>query len=545
MPESAHVDTFCRDLLPPPEQWPEMDYSGLPELAYPDRMNCAAELLDARIAAGDGDRTVFHFFDGRWTYRELLETANRIARVLVEDLGLVPGNPVLLRGFNNPMTAACWFAILKAGGIVVCTMPLLRSRELIYMADKAAIRLALTDARISSECEDAMARTGDGRPREGARVVHFNSGKPGSLENLMQDKPPTFDNCDTAADDIALIAFTSGTTGNAKGTVHFHRDVIAACDCFPPYVLKAGRDDIFAGSPPFAFTYGLGGLILFPLRIGASAVLLEQAAPPLLIQGIQDFRATVVFTAPTAYRAMLPMLAKHDISSLRACVSAGEHLPLPTWESWKEATGLGIIDGIGSTELLHIFISESGDGIRPGATGRVVPGYQARIVDEDGRALPPGTVGKLAVKGPTGCRYLDDPERQSGYVQNGWNLTGDSFLMDDDGYFWYQARTDDMIISSGINISGVEVENVLLEHPKVLECGVIGVPDDERGHVVKAFIVLRPGNEGSPELVKELQTHVKSQIAPYKYPRQIEFVEALPRTLTGKLQRFRLREREA
>ena len=545
MPESAHVDTFCRDLLPPPELWPEMDYSGIPELAYPDRMNCAAELLDARIAAGDGDRTVFHFSGGRWTYRELLETANRIARVLVEDFGLVPGNPVLLRGFNNPMTAACWFAILKAGGIVVCTMPLLRSRELIYMADKAAIRLALTDARISGECEEAMAKTGDGRPREGARVVHFNSDKPGSLEDLMQDKPPAFDNCDTAADDIALIAFTSGTTGNAKGTVHFHRDVIAVCDCFPPYVLKPDRDDIFAGSPPFAFTYGLGGLILFPMRIGASAVLLEQAAPPQLIQGIQDFRATVVFTAPTAYRAMLPMLEKHDISSLRACVSAGEHLPLPTWESWKEATGLGIIDGIGSTEMLHIFISESGDGIRPGATGRVVPGYQARIVDEEGRALPSGTVGKLAVKGPTGCRYLDDPERQRGYVQNGWNLTGDSFLMDDDGYFWYQARTDDMIISSGINISGVEVENVLLEHPKVLECGVIGVPDDERGHVVKAFIVLRPGNEGSPELIKELQTHVKSQIAPYKYPRQIELVDSLPRTLTGKLQRFRLREREA
>ncbi len=545
MPESAHVDTFCRDLLPPPEQWPEMDYSGIPELAYPDRMNCAAELLDARIAAGDGDRTVFHFSGGRWTYRELLETANRIARVLVEDLGLVPGNRVLLRGYNNPMTAACWFAILKAGGIVVCTMPLLRSRELVYMADKAAIRLALTDARICGECEEAMAKTGDGRPREGARVVHLSSGKPGSLEDLMRDKPPTFDNCDTAADDIALIAFTSGTTGNAKGTVHFHRDVIAACDCFPPYVLKPDRDDIFAGSPPFAFTYGLGGLILFPMRIGASAVLLEQAAPPQLIQGIQDFRATVVFTAPTAYRAMLPMLPKHDISSLRACVSAGEHLPRPTWESWKEATGLGIIDGIGSTEMLHMFISESGDGIRPGATGRVVPGYQAQIVDEDGRALPPGTVGKLAVKGPTGCRYLDDPERQRGYVQNGWNLTGDSFLMDDDGYFWYQARTDDMIISAGINISGVEVENVLLEHPKVLECGVIGVPDDERGQVVKAFIVLRPGNEGSPELVKELQTYVKSQIAPYKYPRQIELVESLPRTLTGKLQRFRLREREA
>ncbi|HWN43948.1 MAG TPA: AMP-binding protein [Thermoanaerobaculia bacterium] len=529
---TAHVDTFCRELLPPPELLPEMDYGGIPELAYPDRINCAAELLDTRIAAGDGDRIAFHFPGGSWTYRELAETANRIAHVLVEDLGLVPGNRVLLRGFNNPMMAACWYAILKAGGIVVCTMPLLRTRELAYIAEKANIRLALTDVRIREACDQAM---------EGRRVVTFQDAE---IEELMQGKPATFDNCDTAADDISMIGFTSGTTGNAKGTVHLHRDVMAICDCFPPYVLKPHRDDIFAGSPPFAFTYGLGGLILFPMRIGASAVLLEQTAPPHLIQGIQDFKATIVFTAPTAYRAMLGLLEKHDISSLRACVSAGEHLPRPTWEAWKEATGLGIIDGIGSTEMLHIFISESGDGIRPGSTGRVVPGYRARIVDDDGREVPIGTVGKLAVKGPTGCRYLDDPERQAGYVQNGWNLTGDSFTQDEEGYFWYQARTDDMIISSGINISGVEVENVLLEHPKVLECGVIGVPDEERGHVVKAFIVLRPGNAGSPELLQELQDYVKSVIAPYKYPRQIEFAESLPRTLTGKLQRFRLRERE-
>ncbi|HEX3125757.1 MAG TPA: AMP-binding protein [Thermoanaerobaculia bacterium] len=532
---TAHVDTFCRDLLPPPELWPEMDYSGLAELAYPDRMNCAADLLDARVAEGNGDRIAFHFAGGTWTYRELLEKANRIAHVLVDDFGLVPGNRVLLRGFNNPMMAACWFAVLKAGGIVVATMPLLRVRELVYMIDKARIGLVLTDARIRAEADQSA----EGR---NVRAVDFNTGE---LEERMEGKPTDFKNCDTAADDIALLAFTSGTTGNAKGTIHFHRDVIAVCDCFPPYVLKPHADDVFAGSPPFAFTYGLGGLILFPMRIGASAVLLEQAAPPHLIKGIQDFKATVVFTAPTAYRAMLPMLPQHDISSLRACVSAGETLPLPTWEAWREATGLRIIDGIGSTEILHIFISESGDGIRPGATGRAVPGYQARIVDEDGNEQPPGTVGRLAVKGPTGCRYLDDPERQRGYVQNGWNLTGDSFSMDEDGYFWYQARTDDMIISSGINISGLEVESVLLEHPKILECGVVGVPDVERGHVVKAFIVLRPGNEGSPELIKELQDYVKSQIAPYKYPRQIDFVESLPRTLTGKLQRFRLRERES
>jgi 2-aminobenzoate-CoA ligase len=543
MAETAHVDTFCRDHLPPPELMPNLDLSRLPELAYPPRLNCAAELLDRAIEHGWGERTAIHFPGGRWTYRQLLETANRIAHALVDDLGVVPGNRVLLRGPNNPMMAACWFAVLKAGGVVVCTMPLLRVRELTYIADQARIRLALTDARVAADCEQAMATTGDGLPREGARVVHFHSALPGSLELLMAGKPAAFANVDTAAEDTALIAFTSGTTGRGKGTLHFHRDVVASCDCFPPYVLKPEPDDLFCGSPPLAFTFGLGGLLLFPLRIGASTLLLEQASPPHLLQGIQDHRATICFTAPTAYRAMAGLAKGFDLSSLRKCVSAGETLPKPTFELWEQATGLKIIDGIGSTEMLHIFISSSGDDIRPGSTGRVVPGYEARVVDENLDEVPPGTIGHLAVKGPTGCRYLANLERQRGYVKNGWNLTGDSYIMDADGYFWYQARTDDMIISSGHNISGPEIEAVLLDHPKVIECGVVGVPDEERGQIVKAYVVLRPGFEPAPELVKELQDWVKGEIAPYKYPRAVEFVEALPRTETGKLQRFRLRER--
>jgi 2-aminobenzoate-CoA ligase len=533
---TAHVDTFCRDSLPPPELMPHMDYSVLPELAYPDRLNAAVELLDQRIAAGDGDRTVFHFQDGPWTYRQLFETANRIAHVLVEDLGIVPGNRVLLRAPNNPMMAACWFAVLKAGGVAVATMPLLRVRELTYIADKAKIHLALTDARVAAECEQAMKVAG-------GRAVLFNSSEPDALEDLMEGKPPTFDNCDTAADDTAMIAFTSGTTGQGKGTMHFHRDVIAACDCFPPYVLKAEADDIFCGSPPLAFTFGLGGILLFPLRIGASTLLLEQASPPHLLKGIEEHRATVVFTAPTAYRAMTELVKGHDISSLRKCVSAGETLPKATFEKWKEATGLEIIDGIGSTEMLHMFISSSGADIRPGATGKVVPGYEARVVDDEGNPVPPGTIGHLAVRGPTGCRYLDNPERQRIYVQNGWNLPGDAYIQDADGYFWYQARTDDMIISGGHNISGPEVEAVLLDHPAVAECGVVGAPDEIRGNIVKAYVVLRSGFAPGPDLVKELQDFVKAEIAPYKYPRAIEFLDSLPRTATGKLQRFRLRER--
>ena len=537
-------DNFCREVLPPREHWPEMRYDTLPDLlAYPSRLNCATELLDKMVESGCGDRTVFHFNDGTWTYRQLLETANRIAHVLVDDLGLIPGNRVLLRGPNNPMMAACWFAVLKAGGVVVCTMPLLRVRELTFIADKAKISLALCDARFAAECEQAMSTTAGGHPREGGRVVLFHAAQPGSLEALMRDKPATFENVDTAGDDTALIAFTSGTTGQGKGTMHFHRDVLAICDLFPRYVLKADPDDLFCGSPPFAFTYGLGGILLFPMRIGASTLLLEQAAPPQLLQGIQDHRATVVFTAPTAYRAMAGLVKGFDISSLRKCVSAGETLPRPTFEAWERETGLRIIDGIGSTEMLHIFISASGDDIRPGSTGRAVPGYTARVVDEEMNEVPPGTIGRLAVQGPTGCRYLDNLERQQGYVQKGWNLTGDSYVMDEDGYFWYQARTDDMIISSGHNISGPEVEGVLLDHPAVAECGVVGVPDEIRGQIVKAYVVLRPGFEPGLALVEELQAWVKAEIAPYKYPRSIEFLETLPRTETGKLQRFRLRER--
>jgi 2-aminobenzoate-CoA ligase len=539
---SAHTDSFCRDQLPPTDLWPVMDFGALPELAYPAQLNCATELLDRMVEAGHADRTAFLFPGGRWTYRDVLEVSNRIAHTLVEDLGVVPGNRVLLRGPNSPMMVACWFAIVKAGAVVVCTMPLLRVRELTYIADKAEITLALCDARFAPECETAMRQTGAGTPRPDGRTVLFATDAPDSLEQMMAAKQATFANVDTAADDTVLIAFTSGTTGNAKGTMHFHRDVMAICDCFPRSVAGLSRDDICCGSPPFAFTFGLGGLVLFPMRVGAASLLLEQAAPPQLIAGIHEHRPTVCWTSPTAYRAMLGMLDKYDVSSLQKCVSAGEHLPRATFDAWEKATGVRIIDGIGATEMLHIFISASRDDIRPGSTGRVIPGYEARCVDGAGVEVPRGEIGRLAVRGPTGCRYLGDLERQRGYVEDGWNVTGDSFRQDDAGYFWYVARTDDMIITGGHNVSGAEVENVLLEHRAVQECGVVAAPDDERGHVVKAFIVLRPGIAQSPELARELQDFVKAEIAPYKYPRRVEFVERLPRTDTGKLQRFRLRE---
>jgi 2-aminobenzoate-CoA ligase len=531
---SGHVDTFCADQLPPPELWPVRLWDDIPELSYPPRLNCAVELLDGAIENGHANRPAIRFPGGEWSYRTLLEQANRIAHVLVEDLGVVPGNRVLLRGPNNAMLAACWFGVLKAGGVVVCTMSLLRERELEYIAAKAQVSLALTDARVADDCETAL--------REKARVVRFGGDGPADLTALMREKSPAFDACDTSADDTAIIAFTSGTTGQGKGTMHAHRDILAITDCFPRYVLKPTSSDVFCGSPPLAFTYALGGLLLFPLRFGACALLLEQATPPHLVKAIAELRPTICFTAPTAYRAMCGLLAEHDVSSLEKCVSAGETLPLSVFEAWRDATGIRIIDGIGATEMLHIFISASGDDIRPGSTGRAVPGYEARIVDDAGVELPDGTVGRLAVRGPTGCRYLDSLERQREYVQHGWNLTGDSYRRDAEGYFWYQARTDDIIISSGYNIAGPEVENVLLEHPAVLECAVVGVPDVERGQLVKAFVVLRDGHEQGPAFAKVLQDFVKARIAPYKYPRAVEFVGQLPRTITGKLQRFRLRE---
>ena len=543
MHRSAHQDTFARDNLPPLDQWPKLVFD-LPALRFPERMNCAHELLDRWVAQGQGDRACVIGGDGRggelrWTYAELQAQANRIANVLVNEMGVVPGNRVLLRGANTPQMAACWFAVMKAGAIAVATMPLLRAKELGQVIEKARISHALCDAALAAELETARAQC-----PVLARVCLFRSEAADGLEALAERQSERFDNVDTASDDCALIAFTSGTTGQPKGTMHFHRDVIAICRCWPVHCLRAKADDVFIGSPPLAFTFGLGGLVLFPLSVGASTVLLEKASPDVLLPAIAKHRATVCFTAPTSYRAMAAQAASHDLSSLRKCVSAGEALPAATRQLWKDATGIELIDGIGATELLHIFISHTEETARPGATGRPVPGYRARVVDDAGRDVPAGTVGKLAVQGPTGCRYLAD-DRQGQYVRHGWNLTGDAYLIDADGYFVYQARTDGMIISGGFNIPGPEVESALLAHPAVAECAVVGVPDEERGQLVKAFVVLKPGAAGADDeaaLIKAMQDFVKATIAPYKYPRAIEFRASLPRTETGKLQRFRLRE---
>jgi 2-aminobenzoate-CoA ligase len=539
--QSAHVDPFCRNALPPRSMWPQMEPAGLPELNYPDRINAAAELLDAMVAAGHGERVAFHHASGSWTYQQLLAASNRIARVLGEDLGIVPGNRVLLRAPNHPMLMACWFGVLKAGAVAVCTNPLLRVRELMEIIEKAQINLALCDARVSADCEQAARSVAATAERPNPQTICFNSESAGALESMMRSKPAALHNCDTSSDDIAIIAFTSGTTGQSKGTMHFHRDLLAVSDTFARHVLRPGPHDIVCGSPSIAFTYGLGGLLLFPLRFGASVMLTEQGSPAKLLHTIQEGRATICFTAPTGYRAMLKLMKDFDLSSLRQCVSAGEHLPRATFDAWRQATGISIIDGIGSTEMLHIFISAAGECIRPGATGRAVPGYEAKIVDDKGVELPPGCVGRLAVRGPTGCRYLSCEREQTKYVQNGWNLTGDSFSMDAKGYFWYQSRTDDMLVCSGYNISAVEVENVLLDHPKVAECAVVGVPDEDRGQIIKAFVVPTAGAGPGDALVKELQEFAKAEIAPYKYPRAIEFVSSLPRNANGKLQRFRLR----
>ena len=538
MTYTAHIDTFARDHLPPREQWPDLVFD-LPELQYAERINCAEELLGRALERGWGERTAILAPGGlRWTYAELDAHANRIARVLVDDLRLVPGNRVLLRGPNSPMMAACWFAVMKAGGVAVATMPLLRAKELTEIITKARISHALCDARLSAELDAARAAC----PTL-ATIVQFETDAADGIEARAAAKPADFASVATAAEDTALIAFTSGTTGQPKGTMHFHRDVLASCDCWPRSVLRATGDDIFTGSPPLAFTFGLGGLLLFPLRAGAATLLLERASPEAILETIAAHRATILFTAPTSYRAMAALVPQFDLSSLRKCVSAGEALPAATRRLWKDATGIEMIDGIGATEMLHIFISHDEAHAKPGATGKPVPGYQACVMDDAGHPLPPGSIGRLAVKGPTGCRYLDD-DRQLQYVQHGWNYTGDAYLLDADGWFVYQARTDDMIVSSGYNIAGPEVEGALLAHPAVAECGVIGVADDERGQIVKAFVALKAGFAADDAMARQLQDYVKQAIAPYKYPRAIEFIASMPRTETGKLQRFRLKQLE-
>ncbi len=534
MSETAYQDTFANDNLPPREQWPELLFE-LDELKYPDRLNCAAELLDRMVERGHGTSVAIRSEGLTWTYADLLEKVDRIAGVLRSVLRLVPGNRVLLRGANNPMMAACVLAVWKAGGIAVPTMPLLRARELATIIELAQVDFVLCSAMLREELDLACEGMVSAPP-----VYTFNDNAAGAVERLMEDMPAHFTAVDTSAEDVCLLSFTSGTTGRPKGTMHFHRDVLAICDCFPRSILHTVAGDVFIGTPPLAFTFGLGGLLLFPLRHGASTVLLAKPTPDALLAAIAEYGATVCFTAPTFYRQMAALAPNHDLRSLTRSVSAGEALPLETRNAWQRATGLAMIDGIGATEMLHIFISAAGDDIRPGATGRPIPGYRACILGDDGQPVGPNVIGRLAVKGPTGCRYLADP-RQRDYVLNGWNLTGDAYLVDQDGYYWYQARTDDMIISAGYNIAGPEVEEALLRHPAVAECAVVGAPDAERGQVVFAFVVPAAGQEAGPALAKILQDHVKQQVAPYKYPRKIEFRTALPRTETGKLQRFKLR----
>jgi 2-aminobenzoate-CoA ligase len=535
---TAHLDTFVRDHLPPLAQWPDLLFD-IPEVRYPARLNCAVELLDDAVAGGAGERIAIYSGARRLTYRELLSDANRVAAVLRDQLRLVPGARVLLRGYNDATTVACWYGILKAGCIAVTTMPLLRAIELHTVIERARVDAALCDARLTAELDAAVARSA-----APVAVVRWNDASPESLAERMTHHDGTFENVATAADDPCLVAFTSGTTGRPKATVHFHRDVLAICDTFAAQHVRATEADVFCGTPPLAFTFGLGGLLLFPARARAGTLLLENPAPETLLGAIAGNGVTICFAAPTAYRAMIPLAARYDLRSLRACVSAGEALPVATREAWKTATGIDLIDGIGATEMLHIFIAASGNEIRPGATGKPVRGFQAAILDDEGNQLGPGHVGRLAVKGPTGCRYLADG-RQTEYVEGGWNVTGDAYLVDDEGYYWYQARTDDMIVSSGYNIAGPEIEGVLLGHASVRECAVVGAPDPDRGAIVKAFVVLHEGFTPNVAAAERLQKFVKSMIAPYKYPRAIEFVESLPRTESGKLQRYRLRERAA
>ncbi|WP_330441693.1 AMP-binding protein [Flavobacterium sp. C4GT6] len=530
-----YEDNFAHDHLPVVKLQAQC-FTGHPDFEFPEDLNCVERLLDRHITEGNGDKIAVRTFDMQWTYKDLYEKSNQIAHVLVENMGLVPGNRVLIRSANNPMYVACWFAILKAGGIVVATMPLLREKELSVMVESAEISHAFCDYRLEDEIMAVKS------PFLKQVITFDGSGKGISkLETLMAQKPKEFSNYKSKSDSLSIIGFTSGTTGRPKMTSHYHKDILLICEAFPKYSLQPTSNDVFTGSPPLGFTFGLGGLVLFPFYFAASTFLIEKPSPDLLLQAIQDYKVTICFTAPTAWRILTQKANEYDISSLRKCVSAGETLPAKVWEDWYNATGLKIIDGIGSTEILHIFISSNEENMRVGATGLPIRGYEAMIVDEDGNEQPNGTPGRLAVRGITGCKYLNNPEKQQQYVQNGWNITGDIFKKDNDGYFWFVARGDDMIISSGYNISAIEVENVLITHNDVAECAVVGLPDENRGMLVCAYLVLKDKNKACNELTKAIQDWFKEVAAPYKYPREIKYVDVLPKTETGKIQRFKLK----
>lgn len=530
-----YEDNFAHDHLPPASLMAEC-FTGHPDFEFDESINCVEYLLDRHIAEGNGNNTAIRTFDSEWTFNDLYEKANQIAHVLADNLDFVPGNRVMIRSANNPMYVACWFGILKAGGIIVATMPLLREKELSVMIESAEISHAFCDYRL----EESLTEVQSSFLKQ---VITFDGTDKGvsKLETLMHNKPKTFTNYAAKSDSVAIIGFTSGTTGKPKMTAHYHKDILLICESFPKYSLQPTPDDVFTGSPPLGFTFGLGGLVLFPFYYGASTFLIEKPSPELLLKAIEEYKVTVCFTAPTAWRVLTTKVADFNISSLRKCVSAGETLPIKVWEDWYNATGLKIIDGIGSTEILHIFISSNDDNMRPGSTGLPIRGYEAKIIDKNGNEVPEGTPGRLAVRGITGCKYLNSIDKQKEYVENGWNITGDIFKKDEDGYFWFVARGDDMIISSGYNIAAIEVESVLLCHEDIAECAVVGMPDENRGMLVCAYIVLKDKSKACEDFTKSIQDWFKGIAAPYKYPREIRYMDALPKTETGKIQRYKLK----
>jgi benzoate-CoA ligase len=512
-----------------------------PEIVIPDRFNATAYFVDRIVEEGHGARTAILCGDQAISYQEVLAEVNRAGNALLE-LGVEIENRVALLLLDCPEFAYAFFGAIKIGAVPVPINTLLKPQDYGYLLRDSRARALIVSAELLSSVESILPTL----ERMRHVVVVGEAARYASFAQLLQRQAADLEAADTCKDDVAFWLYTSGTTGMSRAAVHLQHDMVYCSRLYADSILNIGPEDRTFSIAKLYFAYGLGNALYCPFAVGASTVFFPgRPMPEAVFTTVKRYRPTLFFGVPTAYAAMLHAAeqgAEADFSSVRLCVSAGEPLPAGLYRRWLDRFGVEILDGIGSTEVLHIFLSNRPGSVRPGSSGLPVPGYEAQIVDDDGATVGPGEIGNLMVRGDSTCAYYwnkhDASRRQ---IAGEWIRTGDKYHTDEDGYFWYDGRSDDMLKAGGIWVSPTEVEGVIVEHPAVLECAVVGAEDEERLVKPKAYVVLKDGAQAADGLVLEIQELVKGRLAPYKYPRWIEFVDDLPKTATGKIQRYKLR----